>query len=147
MVRSKALLFSWKKITFFFEKNNMLLKMHWLFKKHRKKLWCSFFWGQNDPEKFFGFSKKSPKNQKKCVFFEKKLMVSDPFCQNVALSFIMQKCEKNVWKKMSKKTIFIFWNFFLKMKIGHFFLSIFEIKKKFLKTKKPSIFSISLKIL
>ena len=121
MVRSKALLFSWKKITFFFEKNNMLLKMHWLFKKHRKKLWCSFFWGQNDPEKFFGFSKKSPKNQKKCVFFEKKLMVSDPFCQNVALSFIMQKCEKNVWKKMSKKNDFHFLKLFFKNENWTFF--------------------------
>jgi hypothetical protein len=33
------------------------------------------------------------------------------------------------------------------MKIGHLFLSIFEIKKKVLKIKKPSIFSISLKYL
>jgi uncharacterized protein YjhX (UPF0386 family) len=32
------------------------------------------------------------------------------------------------------------------MKIGHLFLSIFEIKKKVLKTKKLSIFSISLKL-
>jgi hypothetical protein len=32
------------------------------------------------------------------------------------------------------------------MKIGHLFLSIFEIKKKVLKTKKLSIFSISLEL-
>jgi len=32
------------------------------------------------------------------------------------------------------------------MKIGHLYLSIFEIKKKVLKTKKLSIFSISLKL-
>jgi hypothetical protein len=32
------------------------------------------------------------------------------------------------------------------MKIGHLFLSIFEIKKKVLKTKKLSIFSISLNL-
>jgi hypothetical protein len=32
------------------------------------------------------------------------------------------------------------------MKIGHLFLSIFEIKKKVLKTKKLSVFSISLNL-
>ena len=101
-----------KKNHFFFEKIFSSLKMQWLFKKCWKKLWCSFFWGQNDPEKIFEVSEKSRKNQKKCVFFEKKLMVSPQFSLKVVLSFIIKNCEKNVSKKNVKKTIFIFWNFF-----------------------------------
>ena len=101
-----------KKNHFFFEKIFSSLKMHWSRKKCWKKLWCSFFWGQNDPEKFFEVSEKSRKNQKKCVFFEKKLMVSSPFSLKVVLSFIIQKCEKNVSKKNVKKNDFHFLKLF-----------------------------------
>jgi hypothetical protein len=37
-------------------------------------------------------------------------------------------------KKVEKKTIFIFANFFFKIHFGHFFMSNFKIKKKVLKT-------------
>ena len=83
-------------------------------KKCRKNLWCSFFWGQNGPEKFFEFSEKSRKNRKKCVFFEKKLMVLGPFSHKVVLAFTIIKCEKNVSKKNVKKKGFHFLKLFFK---------------------------------
>jgi hypothetical protein len=112
MVRSNALLFCEKKSPFFIFNYFCHCKCFDFMKKCRKKLWCSFFWGQNDPENFFGFSEKSRKNRKKCVFFEKMLMVSPPFSSKVALPVIMQKCENNVWKKMSKKKVFHFLKLF-----------------------------------
>ena len=105
--------------TFFMKKNHfflnyffLLLRLLCFFKKGRKKLWCSFFWGQNGPENFWRFSKKSRKNRKKCVFFEKKLMVSTPFLQKVVLSFIMRKFDILSQKKMSKKNDFHFLKLF-----------------------------------
>ena len=44
-------------------------------------------------------------------------------------------------KKVEKKVIFIFANFFFKIHFGHFFMSNFKIKKKVLKTPSFSIFS------
>ena len=101
-----------KKNHFFFEKIFSSLKMHWSRKKCWKKLWCSFFWGQNDPEKFFEVSEKSRKNQKKCVFFEKKLMVSDQFSPQVALSFVVRKTIFKGPKKNVKKNDFHFLKLF-----------------------------------
>ena len=43
-------------------------------------------------------------------------------------------------KKVEKKVIFIFANFFFKIHFGHFFMSNFKIKKKVLKTPSFSIF-------
>jgi hypothetical protein len=43
-------------------------------------------------------------------------------------------------KKVEKKAIFIFANFFFKIHFGHFFMSNFKIKKKVLKTPSFSIF-------
>jgi len=43
-------------------------------------------------------------------------------------------------KKVEKKVIFIFANFFFKIIFGHFFMSNFKIKKKVLKTSIFSIF-------
>ena len=104
--------FFWKKNHFFLKFIFLWLQMLWLFKKCRKKLWCSFFWGQNGPEKIFEFSEKSRKNRKKCVFFGKKLMVSAPFSHKVVLSFTIIKCEKNVSKKNVKKNDFHFLKLF-----------------------------------
>ena len=91
--------FFWKKNHFFLKFIFLWLRMLWLLKKCRKKLWCSFFGGQNGPEKNFEFSEKSRKNRKKCVFFGKKLMVSAQFSPKVVLAFTIIKCEKNVSKK------------------------------------------------
>jgi hypothetical protein len=44
-------------------------------------------------------------------------------------------------KKVEKKVIFIFANFFFKIHFGHFFMSNFKNKKKVLKTPSFSIFS------
>ena len=110
--RKKNHFFLWKKI--------LLLDMVWLWKKCQKKLWCSFFWGQNGPEIFFWFSEKSQKNRKKCVFFGKKLMVSGPFCRKLALPSIMQKNEKSRSIKMSKKNDFRFLKLFFKNEIWTF---------------------------
>ena len=106
--------FFMKKNHFFFENIFLLLEMLWLWKKCQKKLWCSFFGGQNGPEKIFEFSEKSRKNRKKCVFFGKKLMVSRTFSPKVVLSFIVIKCEKNVSKKNVKKKGFHFLKLFFK---------------------------------
>ena len=137
--------------TFFMKKNHFcltlffcLLKMYWLRKKLSKKLWCSFFGGQNDPEIFFEFSKKNQKKWKKYIFFEKMLMVSCPFLRQVILPYIITNIIFFSRKKMSKKTDFHFLKLFFKMKIGHLFLSIFEFKKKLPNIKNFSIFSVSL---
>jgi hypothetical protein len=103
-----------KKNHFFLKNIFLLLEMLWLWKKYRKKLWCSFFWGQNGPEKFFEFSEKRSKKSEKCVFFEKKLMVSGPFSHKVMLAFTIIKCEKNVSKKNVKKKGFHFLKLFFK---------------------------------
>ena len=107
--------------TFFMKKNHFFLKiffsllqMLWFQKKRRKKLWCSFFWGQNGPENFLGFLKKSQKNRKKYVFFEKMLMVSGPFSLNVVLPFDVIKSIFQVRKKRSKKKGFHFLKLFFK---------------------------------
>ena len=92
------------------------------------------------------FYKKVEKIGKNAFFSEKSLWSQQPFFQKSYYRLSCKKCKINFQKKMSKKRIFIFWNFFFKMKIGHLFLSIFEIIKKVLKTKKLSIFSISLKL-
>jgi hypothetical protein len=104
--------FFMKKNHFFFEKRFSWLKMHWYRKKCWKFLWCSFFWGQSDPENFFEVSEKSRKNRKKCVFFEKKLMVSPPFSSKVVLSFNVRNFHFLVPKKMSKKNDFHFLKLF-----------------------------------
>ena len=104
--------FFWKKNHFFLKFIFLWLQMLWLFKKCRKKLWCSFFWGQNGPEKIFEFSEKSRKNRKKCVFFEKKLMVSAPFSSKVVSAFVVRKSSFLVRKKMSKKNDFHFLKLF-----------------------------------
>ena len=49
--------------------------------------------------------------------------------------------EKMSRKKVEKKVIFIFANFFFKIHFGHFFMSNFKIKKKVLKSWWFSLFS------
>ena len=98
-------------------------------------MWCSFFWGQNDPENFFEVSEKRRKNRKKCVFLEKKLMVSGPFLQKVALPFNIRILTFYPWKKMSKKGISFFETFFLKWKLDIYFCPFLKLKKKFWKLK------------
>ena len=48
--------------------------------------------------------------------------------------------KKMLKKKVEKKVVFIFTNFFFKIHFGHFFMSNFKIKKKVLKTSSFSIF-------
>ena len=55
------------------------------------------------------------------------------------LSFKIKK--KKSKKKVEKKEVFVFINFFFKIVFGHFFMSNFKIKKKVLKTLTFSIFS------
>jgi hypothetical protein len=50
-------------------------------------------------------------------------------------------------KKVEKKVVFIFANFFFKIHFGHFFMSNFKIKKKVLKTSTFYMFSTLLKLL
>ena len=85
---------------------------------------------QKNPEK-------SEKNPIFSLFF---LCSRRTFCQK---SYYHLSCEfekKMSRKKVEKKVIFIFANFFFKIHFGHFFMSNFKIKKKVLKTPSFSIF-------
>ena len=134
MVRSKALLFSWKKITFFLKK----IICYWIctgIQKNVEKSCDARFFGDKTILRFFlDFQKKVKKNEKNAFFLKKSLWSHPHFSKKSCHHLSCKIMKKRFKKKCQKKTIFVFWNFFLKMKIGHFFLSIFEIKKKVLKT-------------
>ncbi len=88
-----------------------------------------FFDPKRSTKIFLIFWKKSKKWEKVRFFHFFSYGLSTIFTLFVLLS-IMQNMRKKSWKKNTKKRDFIFWNSFLKMKIGHLFLSIFEFKKK-----------------
>ena len=106
--------FFMKKKHFFYTFICCLLKLHWLWVNSQKKMWCSFFWGQNGPENFFEFSKKNQKNRKKCIFFEKMLMVSWPFSHFMVLLITVWKSKFIGPKKNTKKKGFQFLKLFFK---------------------------------
>ena len=143
MVRSCALLFSWKKITFFWKCFFPYCKCCKFKKKVEKSCDARFFGAKTVLRIFWGFLKKVGKIAFFAFFSEK--------CLWSRVHFHQKSCyhsSSDTWffwseKKCQKKRVFVFWNSFLKMKIGHLFLSIFEFKKKVLKTLKLSIFSIS----
>ena len=140
MVRSWALLFSWKKITFF---ENIFFR-HWNcfgFKKKVEKSCDARFFGDKAVLRFFlGFQKKVEKIGKN-TFFSKKSLWSQTHFRPISYYHLSCKNAKKMsQKKVSKKRDFVFWNSFLKMKIGHLFLSIFEFKKKVLKKTKTCHF-------
>jgi hypothetical protein len=128
--------FFWKKKHFFLKFIFLLLQMRWLFKKCRKKPWCSFFWGQNGPEKIFEFSEKSRKNRKKCVFFGKKAYgLSSIFTQSRVSIYHAKMRKKCLKKKRKKKRFSFFETFFLKWKLDIYFCPFLKLKKKFWKLK------------
>ena len=93
---------------------------------------------------FFNRSRKIQKNPEKS---QKNLIFSCFFLWS-QLTFCIKQCyhlpfknnKKMSEKKVEKKVIFIFANFFFKIHFGHFFMSNFKIKKKVLKTSTFSIF-------
>ena len=143
MVRSCALLFSWKKITFILK----IIFCHCkciVLKKNVEKICDARFLGAKTVLRIFlRFLKKVEKITFFAFFSEKSLWSQTHFRQKSCYHSSCENAKKMSQKKCQKKGVFIFWNFFFKMKIGHLFLSIFEIKKKVLKIKKLSIFSIS----
>jgi len=143
MVRSKTIHFSEKKITFFY----FYFFCYWLwfdFKKKVEKSCDARFLGDKTVLRFFfGFQKKVGKITFFAFFSEKSLWSQDHFVKKTRYHVSCKTSKKQGQKKCQKKRVFIFWNSFLKMKIGHLFLSIFEFKKKVLKIKNIVIFSIS----
>ena len=146
MVRSKALLFSWKKIIFFLKKNIRYWECTEFQKNVEKCCDARFFGDKTILRNFLDFQKKVKKIQKNAFFSKKSLWSQVHFTKKSHYHLSCENMKKKSKKKCQKKTIFIFWNFFFKMKIGHLFLSIFEIKKKVLKNEKLSVFSISLNL-
>ena len=145
-MRSCALLFSWKKIIFFWKYFPSYYKCSGFLKNMKKSCDARFFGAKAVLRIFWGFQKKVQKIGKNAFFSEKCLWSRDHFRTKSYYHLSCKNAKKMSRKKCQKKGVFVFWNFFLKMKIGHLFLSIFEIKKKVLKTKKLSVFSISLKL-
>ena len=130
MVRSLALLFSWKKIIFFLKKDFRDWKCIDIEKNVENFCDARFFGDKVTLRFFLRFQKKSRKNRKKCVFFEKKLMVSPTFSSKVMLSFIMQKCKKRCSKKNVKKNDFHFLKLFFLNENWTFIFVHFWFKKK-----------------
>jgi hypothetical protein len=88
---------------------------------------------------------KNPKKSEKNPNFSPFFLCSHPcFYQKSTAHLASEKNEKIVEKKVEKKVVFIFANFFLKIHFGHFFMSNFKIKKKVLKTSTFSIFRLFL---
>jgi len=135
--------FFMKKNHFFLKINFLLLIMHCSQKKCEKSCDARFFGAKTVLRFFWSFQKKVEKIGKNAGFSKKNLWSQTHFRSISYYHLSYKNVKKMSQKKVSKKRDFIFWNSFLKMKIGHLFLSIFEIKKKVLKTKKLSIFSIS----
>ena len=134
MVRSKTIHFSEKKITFFY----FYFFCYWLCKDFKKKVEKSCdarFLGDKTVLRFFlGFQEKVEKITFFAFFSEKSLWSHDRFHKKSRYLLSCKTSKKQGQKKCQKKGVFIFWNSFLKMKIGHLFLSILEFKKKVLKT-------------
>ena len=134
MVRSWALLFSEKKITFFWNYFFPYYKCFDFEKNVEKTCDARFFGAKTVLRKFLSFQKKVEKIGKNAGFSKKNLWSQTHFRSISYYHLSYKNVKKMSQKKVSKKRDFIFWNSFLKMKIGHLFLSIFEIKKKVLKT-------------
>ena len=141
-----ATFFMKKKSYFLIMKNYVTTNALTILKMVEKSCDARFFGDKTILRNFLDFQKKVQKIRKNAFFLKKSLWSQTHFVKMLHYHLSCKNVKKMSEKKCQKKTIFIFWNFFLKMKIGHFFLSIFEIKKKVLKMKKLSIFSISLKM-
>ena len=130
MVRSKAVHFFKKKIKIFL----FFLFCYWecsdCMKMSKKSCDARFFRSKTVHQKFSDFLKKVKKMEKNAFFQEKCLWSQVHFHTFWSYWLSCKTCEKDRQKKTQKKRDFVFWNSFLKMKIGHLFLSILEFKKK-----------------
>ena len=135
MVRSKAVHFFEKKIKIFLFFLFCYCGCFAFTKNAKKSRDARFFRSKTVHQKFSDFLKKVKKMGKNAFFPEKCLWSQVHFRTLWSYWLSCKTREKDRQKKTQKKRDFVFWNSFLKMKIGHLFLSIFEIKKKVLKTK------------
>ena len=114
MVWSKALLFSWKKITFFY----FYFFCYWICSDIRKNVEKScdarFFGDKTVLRFFFGFQKKVEKIGKNAFFSEKSLWSQVHFYNKTHYHLSCKKNEKSRLKKMSKKKGFRFLKLFFK---------------------------------
>ena len=78
---------------------------------------------------------KNPEKSRKNPIFNVFFLCSQPhFCQKSLHHLTFKNDKKMSEKKVEKKVVFIFANFFFKIHFGHFFMSNFKIKKKVLKS-------------
>ena len=135
MVRSWALLFSWKKITFFWKIFSCYCNCFDFEKSVEKTCDARFFGAKTVLRKFLSFQKKVEKIGKNAFFSEKSLWSRCRFCQK---SCYHSSCEnaKNLSEKNVKKKRFSFFEtFFLKRKLDIYFCPFLKLKKKFWKSK------------
>jgi hypothetical protein len=91
---------------------------------------------------------KNPKKSRKNLIFSLFFLWSHPhFCKKLRYHLSFKTRKKSCKKKVEKKVVFIFQNFFFKIDFGHFFMSNFKIKKKVLKTLTFFMFSTIWKML
>jgi hypothetical protein len=98
--------------------------------KNRAKLSKSYPLFLNRYEKIWKKSEKNPKNPIFSLFC---LWCHPHFYKKSCYHLPSETFKKTSQKKVEKKVVFIFANFFFKIHFGHFFMSNFKIKKKVLK--------------
>ena len=82
---------------------------------------------------FFKLVPKNPKKSRKNLIFSLFFLWSHPhFCKKLRYHLSFKTRKKSCKKKVEKKVVFVFTNFFFKIDFGHFFMSNFKIKKKVL---------------
>jgi hypothetical protein len=135
MVRSKAVHFFKKKIKIFWFFLFCYCRCFAFTKNAKKSCDARFFRSKTVHQNFSDFLKKVKKMGKSAFFLEKCLWSQDHFRTLWSYWLSCKMREKSRQKKTQKKRDFVFWNSFLKMKIGHLFLSILEFKKKVYKKR------------
>ncbi len=93
-----------------------------------------------EPKKIRKIPKNPEKSRKIPIFFIFFLWSRLIFYEKSLDHLSYKIVKKMLKKKVEKKVVFIFANFFFKIHFGHFFMSNFKIKKKVLKSWRFSIF-------
>ena len=135
MVRSKTVHHFLKKIKIFYYYFFRYCECSDCMKMSKKSRDARFFRSKTVHQNFSDFLKKVKKMGKSAFFPEKCLWSQDHFRTLWSYWLSCKMREKSRQKKTQKKRDFVFWNSFLKMKIGHLFLSILEFKKKVYKKR------------
>ena len=134
-MRSCALLFSWKKIIFFWKYFFPYYRC-WAFLKRVEKSCDARFFGAKTVLRFFlGFQKKVEKITFFAIFSEKSLWSRGHFRPKSYYRVSCKNAKKMSQKKRKKKGFSFFETFFLKWKLDIYFCPFLKLKKKFWKLK------------